>query len=455
MEGPRLKIKPFTELELSGKTVIFRPDINSPIDPKTKRIVNTNRIEKTVPTLNSLLEQGAKVALIAHQGDTLDYQNLIPLAEHAEILSRLTGRRVSYIDDVCGPAAQAAVKALLPGEAIILGNLRYLTEEISTFETVVKLTPQEMTSAWLVRSLAPLGDYYVNDAFAAAHRNSPSMVAFQELLPSAGGFQLMDEYTALKSVKDNPRRPCVYILGGAKISDAFDMMRKVLTDGSADYILTAGITGIVMHIGRGVDFGPIVQKFLIDHGLDVFIPEAKALLREFGERYVLPVDLAYDENAGSSQANASDIANASAFPEQKRAPTSTSTSTSTSTPKRAEALIEALPKDRLFPDIGHKTIELFKKYINSAGSIFVNGPAGMYETEPWADGTRELWRAIADAPGYTVIGGGDTISAATKFTELSKYGYVCTGGGAMVRFLAGKQLPLIEAMERAFERDFG
>ncbi|HPD69590.1 MAG TPA: phosphoglycerate kinase, partial [Rectinema sp.] len=359
----------------------------------------------------------------------------------------------SYIDDVCGPAAQAAVKALLPGEAIILGNLRYLTEEISTFETVVKLTPQEMTSAWLVRSLAPLGDYYVNDAFAAAHRNSPSMVAFQELLPSAGGFQLMDEYTALKSVKDNPRRPCVYILGGAKISDAFDMMRKVLTDGSADYILTAGITGIVMHIGHGVDFGPIVQKFLIDHGLDVFIPEAKALLREFGERYVLPVDLAYDENAGLSQANASDIANASAFPEQKRAPTSTSTSTST--PKRAEALIEALPKDRLFPDIGHKTIELFKKYINSAGSIFVNGPAGMYETEPWADGTRELWRAIADAPGYTVIGGGDTISAATKFTELSKYGYVCTGGGAMVRFLAGKQLPLIEAMERAFERDFG
>jgi len=132
MEGHRLKIKPFTELELTGKTVIFRPDINSPIDPKTKRIVNTNRIEKTVPTLNSLLEQGAKVALIAHQGDTLDYQNLIPLAEHAEILSRLTGRRVSYIDDVCGPAAQAAVKALLPGEAIILGNLRYLTEEIST-----------------------------------------------------------------------------------------------------------------------------------------------------------------------------------------------------------------------------------------------------------------------------------------------------------------------------------
>jgi len=253
MQGPRLKIRPVTELELHGKTVIFRPDINSPIDPTTKRIVNTNRIEKTVPTLNLMLERGAKVALIAHQGDTLDYQNLIPLAEHAEILSRLSGHRVSYIDDVCGPAAQAAVKALSPGEAVILGNLRYLAEEISTFETVVKLTAEEMTQTWLVRSLAPLADYYVNDAFAAAHRNAPSMVAFQEILPTAGGIQLMEEYTALKSVMENPRRPCVYVLGGAKISDAFDMMRKVLTDGSADYILTAGVTGIVMHIARGVE----------------------------------------------------------------------------------------------------------------------------------------------------------------------------------------------------------
>jgi len=418
MEGPRLKIKSVADLTLEGKTVIFRPDINSPIDTKTKRIVNTNRIEKTVPTLKLLLDKGAKVALIAHQGDTLDYQNLIPLAEHAEILSKLMGRHIAYIDDVCGPAAQDAVKSLRQGEAIILGNLRYLTEEISTFETVVKLSAQEMTRTWLVRSLAPLADYYVNDAFAAAHRNCPSMVAFQEVLPSAGGMQLMDEYTALKSVMDNPRRPCVYVLGGAKISDAFDMMRKVLTDKSADYILTAGLTGIVMHLARGADLGPVIAKFLADHGLDVFIPEAKALLGEFGDRYVLPVDFAYDSSAG-----------------------------------RAEAPIDALPKDRLFPDIGHKTIALFKDYIAKAGSIFVNGPAGIYEEAQWADGTREIWNAIANAPGYTVIGGGDTITAAAKFTDMSKYGYVCTGGGAMVRFLAGKRLPLIEAMEKAFERN--
>jgi len=332
---------------------------------------------------------------------------------------------------VCGPAAQAAVKALSPGEAIILGNLRYLTEEISTFETVVKLTPEQMTHTWLVRSLAPLADYYVNDAFAAAHRNCPSMVAFQEVLPSAGGLQLMEEYTALKSVLDNPKRPCVYVLGGAKISDAFDMMRKVLTEGSADYILTAGVTGMVMLLARGEDLGTVVNKFLADRSLDAFIPEAKSLLEEFGNRYVLPLDFAYDVHAGQHAGQEGAM------------------------PKRAEAPIAQLPKDRLFPDVGHRTIELFKEYIAKAGSIFVNGPAGMYEHEPWAEGTREIWKAIADAPGYTVIGGGDTISAATKFTDLSKYGYVCTGGGAMVRFLAGKRLPLIEAMEKAFERNLG
>jgi phosphoglycerate kinase len=418
VEGPRLKIRPISAFGLEGKTVLFRPDINSPIDPKTKKIVNTNRIEKTVPTLLKLLDGGARVALIAHQGDTLDYQNLIPLAEHAERLAALTGRKVGYIDDVCGPAAIAAVKALRAGEAVILGNLRYLAEEISTFESAVKLKAGEMLGTWLVRSLAPVVDLYVNDAFAAAHRNAPSMVAFQEILPSAGGLQLMEEYTALKTVMDNPKRPCVFVLGGAKISDAFDMMRKVLEDGAADEILAAGVTGLVMHLARGVEVGNATRGFLADKGLDQFIPEAKALLETWGAKYVLPLDLAYEEGGA-----------------------------------RAELDIAALPRDCLFPDVGSKTIARFKASIAAAGSVFVNGPAGVYEDPRWEKGTKEIWKAIAEAPGYTVVGGGDTISAAAKFTDLSKYGYVCTGGGAMVRFLAGKKLPLIEAMERAYERN--
>ena len=426
MEGPVIKIRSIEEFDIRGKTVVFRPDINSPIDPKTKKIANTNRLEKTVPSLSKLLDGGARVAMIAHQGDTLDYQNLIPLAEHAEILGKLTKRKIGYIDDVCGPAAQAAVRALKDGEAVLLGNLRYLTEEISGFEKEVKLKSTEMLDTWLVRSLAPLADLYVNDAFAAAHRNAPSMVAFQELLPSAGGLQLVEEYTALKSVMDSPRRPCVFVLGGAKISDAFSMMRKVLQDGAADAILTAGVTGLVMHIAKGKDLGAATAKFLKDRALDEFIPEAKDLLEKWGGKFVLPVDLAYEKDG-----------------------------------KRAEADVEAIGagaggaafRDTLFPDVGAKTIALFKERIAAAGSVFVNGPAGMYEDARWEKGTREIWASIADAKGYTVVGGGDTISAATKFTDLSKYGYVCTGGGAMVRFLAGKKLPLIQAMESAFDRN--
>jgi len=422
VEGPVLKIRPIDAFALRGKTVIFRPDINSPIDLATKKITNTNRIEKTVPTLAKLLDGGARVALIAHQGDTLDYGNLIPLAEHAEILSALMGRKIAYIDDVCGPAAQAAVKALKDGEALILGNLRYLTEEVSGFEKEVKLKPAEMLDTFLVRSLAPLADLYVNDAFAAAHRNAPSMVAFQELLPSAGGIQLMEEYTALKSVMDSPKRPCVFVLGGAKISDAFSMMRKVLEDGAADRILTAGVTGLVMLLARGIKVGNATEKFLADRDLLAFLPEARELLERWPDNYLLPIDLAFETNG-----------------------------------KRAEMDVAGLSEtpsgSLLFPDVGHKTIALFKDTIASAGSVFVNGPAGVYEDPRWADGTREIWNAIADAPGYTVVGGGDTISAATKFTDLAKYSYVCTGGGAMVRFLAGKKLPLIEAMEKSFDRN--
>ena len=422
-------MRPMADFDVAGKTVVFRPDINSPIDPKTKRIVNWNRIEKTVPTLSWLLEHGARVALIAHQGDTLDYQNLIPLAEHAGKLAELTGRRVGYVDDVCGPAALAAVRALKNGEAVVLGNLRYLAEEISTFETAVKLKADEMLDTWLVRSLAPLADLYVNDAFAAAHRNAPSMVAFQELLPTAAGIQLMDEYTALKSVLDKPRRPCVYLLGGAKISDAFDMMRKVLEDGAADEILITGVTGLVMLIAAGVEVGSVTRAFLKDKGLEGFIPEAKALLERWGDKYALPLDLAYEEGGERAELDAPAVVSGKA---------------------KAGA---ALARDCLFPDVGHKTVDLYRKKLAAAGSVFVNGPAGVYEDPRWAYGTRELWKAIESAPGYTVIGGGDTISAATKFTDLAKYGYVCTGGGAMVRFLAGKRLPLIEAMEKAFERN--
>lgn len=408
------KIRSMREFNYKDKTVLLRLDINSPIDPDTKKIVSENRIKKSIPTLNYLIEQGAKIAIIAHQGDTLDYHNLMSMKEHAEKLTEKLGREVRYIDDVCGPAAQEAVKSLKPGELILLGNLRYLSEEISTFEDAVKLEAKEMLNTYLVRSLAPIVDCYINDAFAAAHRNAPSMVAFQEILPSAAGDLMFNEISALTKVMETPEKPSVFVLGGLKISDAFGMMKQVLENGSADKILCSGITGHIMLMAKGYDLGKTNEKFIKDRKLDVFIKPAKEYLENYEEKIVYPADLAYEENS-----------------------------------LRKEISIKDLPSDKSFMDIGHKTIEIFEEELSKAGTIFVNGPAGVYENKMFEDGTKAIWNAIAEAKGYSVIGGGDTVSAAQRFIDTSKINYVCTAGGAMVRFLSGVKLPLIEAMKNA------
>ncbi len=412
------RMTPLDRFDYNGRTVLLRVDINSPIDTQTRRIVNENRIRKSLPTIRHLLDGGARLALIAHQGDTLDYQNLVPMAEHAKKLSGYLARRVDYIDDVAGPAAQAAVKALKPGEAVLLGNLRYLSEEISTFENAVKLQPDEMLDTWLVRGLAPLIDYYVNDAFAAAHRNAPSMVAFQELKPTAAGTLLADEVAALDRVMHSPEHPCVFVLGGAKISDAFGMMELVLASGTADRILTCGITGEVMLLASGYHLGKKQEDYLADRGLDAFVEPARKYLRDYPGRFVMPKDLAFATDG-----------------------------------ERREIPVTDLPAEQIFLDIGSATMATFEAELLAAKTIFVNGPPGVYEQPEFAPGTRAIWQAVAASPGYSVIGGGDTVTAATKFVDLEDIDYVCTAGGAMVRYLSGIRLPLIEAMEKAYARD--
>ena len=178
----------------------------------------------------------------------MDYQNLMPLEEHAKELSKLTGKNISYIDDVCGDYAIEQIKKIKPGEAIILGNLRYLSEEMSSFEEYVQLNSEEMKKVYLIRRLAPLFDLYINDAFAAAHRAAPSMIGFQALLPSAAGFLFFKEYTMLSKVLSNPEKPVTFIFGGAKVSDSFSIMEKILADNIADRILTCGLLAQLMHL---------------------------------------------------------------------------------------------------------------------------------------------------------------------------------------------------------------
>lgn len=417
MAEVELGFKAMEQLDVKGKRVLLRLDINSPIDGETKKIVNTNRIDKSLPTVTWLLDHDARLAIIAHQGDTDDYQNLIPLAEHAQKLTQKLGRTIEYIDDVCGPAAQERVKELEEGEAIILGNLRYLSEEMSSFEKVVPLEPEEMLQTFHVRTLAPLFDLYINEAFSAAHRKAPSMVAFQELLPSAAGPLFFNEVSALTKVIKKPIHPSVYLLGGARIGDAFGMLEQVLSTGAADRVLACGVTGQVMLIASGIPLGKKTDDFLAGKGLDAYIDPAKKYLHDYPGRILMPVDLACEEGGA-----------------------------------RKEIGVDELPGELDYMDIGEQTIRLYEKVIAEAGMIFVNGPAGVFEKEIFEEGTKRLWRAVAEAPGYTVVGGGDSVSAVAKYTNPVDFSYVCTAGGAMVRFLSGKKLPLITAMEKAAQR---
>jgi len=404
------------DFDFRGKTVILRVDINSPVDPKTKRIANDNRIRKSAPTIRELSNLGARVVMLAHQGDTEDYQNLISLEEHAGLLAAAMGKTVGFIDDIAGPAAIERVRSLRSGEVLLLNNVRYLTEEVSTFVNFVKLTPAQMAQTRLVRNLAPLADFYVCEAFAAAHRYAPSLVGFAEVLPSAGGRLFIEEFGALARVKETPKHRCVYVLGGARIADAFSMMKQILNEGAADWVLTSGLTGEVMTLAKGYRLGDPTERLIDEKGLTPFIASARELLAAYGDHILTPTDFAVDDVG------------------------------------RQEIGLVDLPTSRLLVDIGAQTIKRYIEVIQTAATIFVNGPAGVYEKPASALGTERLWNAIADAPGYSVIGGGDSVAAGAQFKVLDRMGYVCTSGGGMVRFLSGQELPVVTALRRAAQR---
>ena len=402
------------EFEVEGKRVLVRLDINSPLDPSTGAIVNDNRIDRSLPTIRDLADAGGRVVILAHQGDALDYENFASLRRHADKLGEKLSRPVSFIDDCAGPAARARIRELEDGEILLLENVRIYSEEMTTFEATVKLTPAEMAETYLVRHLAPLFDLYVNDAFAAAHRRAPSLLAFPEVLPTAGGRLLVEELDMLERVSGTPARPCVFVLGGLKISDAFAMLEHALTDQTADLVLTSGVTGEIMLLAAGHELGPAVDRFISDRGLDAFLPAARRLLELFPDAILMPGDVAV-EHAG----------------------------------ERREIAIEELPVDELIIDIGAQTISRYEEAIGEAATVFVNGPPGVYEIPAGAEGTARLWSAVAAANGLTVIGGGDTVSSAARFIDLAEVDYVSTGGGALIRYLSGQALPLLEAMQRS------
>jgi phosphoglycerate kinase len=412
-----LGILALDDFELQGKTVLLRVDINSPVDRTTKRIKDDTRIRRCLPTIRELSAKGARTVILAHQGDPLDYQNFTPLAQHAEVLTGLLGKPVLHLDDVAGPGARALVGTLQNGDVLLLENVRIHTEETIIFEEEVQLTPEEQAGTYVVRNLAPLADLYVCDAFAAAHRSEPTLVGLAQVLPAAAGRLFEEELRVLTRVRSQPARPCLFLLGGAKILDAFKMMQAALESGAADRVLTVGLTGEIMLVAAGYDLGPATMEFLTTKGLLDFVEPARELLAAHSERLHFPLDVAVLGAAG-----------------------------------REELARDALPAPSLIVDIGRQTVYDYGERIGAAGTVFVNGPAGIYEERDSEYGTRALWSAMAQSPAFTVIGGGDSIAAARRFGSLDGFSYVCTAGGGLVRFLAGEPLVVVEALRTAAER---
>ncbi|MDD3398133.1 MAG: phosphoglycerate kinase [Candidatus Methanomethylophilaceae archaeon] len=395
------------DFDFRDKTVLLRVDINCPLDRESLIITNDSRIRKIAPTVTELSSKSAKLVILAHQSRKGKW-DFIPLQQHAEALARYTRREVRFVPDIIGNPAQAAIRSMQPGEIILLDNVRNLDCETE------KKSMQDHSQSELVKALAPLADYYICDAFGAAHRSQCSLVGFQARLPSAAGRLMAKELYALRSVFDEPRRPSTFILGGAKFGDSSPMIDHVLGTGKADRVILVGLAGNAFIKAMGVDLGSASEAALKEEFTDANLQAAKQMLQKYGPRILLPQDIAVEKDG-----------------------------------ERVEVPIGDLPYSEPALDIGKASMEKFCKVIQCSGTCFMSGPAGMYEKVGFGEGTKALMLAMIDSGGQAVIGGGHTVGAADLFDLTDRFSYVSTAGGALETYLLGKPLPAVEALKHS------
>jgi phosphoglycerate kinase len=402
------KYKTLDDFDVKNKVVIVRVDFNSEIDPQTKKVTSDVRIRAHAEsTLKELAERGAKTVVLAHQGRKGD-PDYTPLKQHAEILQKILKCPTKYVDDLFGDKAKAAIKSLQGGEILVLENVRGWDKETKS------MNPQDASKTELVQNLAPLADLFVNDAFAAAHRGHVSMVGFTAVLPSAAGRIMERELKSLSKALEKPEKPSVYVMGGAKADDSLEISKYVLGNGIADYVIVGGVTSQLFLAAKGVDLGKGNMVFLEKKELTGLILGIKALMEQYGDKVVVPVDVALDVND-----------------------------------KRKEMAVSKLPTEYSIFDIGAKTVENYVKLIASAKSIVVSGPMGVYENKEFNYGTKKVFEAIANSKAFSLAGGGNTIAAIQEYGLTKKIGYISTAGGALIEFLMGKKLPGVVALETA------
>ncbi len=391
------EIRSVEELDAQGKRVIVRVDFNVPLDGGT--VTDDTRIRAALPTIQHLIEKGAKVILMSHLGRPKGegYEEAYSLTPVAVRLGELVDAPVTFATDTVGEDARVKAEALGAGEVLVLENLRFDARE-------------KKNDAGFARELAALAEAYVNDAFGTAHRAHASTAGIAEFLPAYAGYLMQNEVSTLTGMLDAPKRPFVAILGGSKVSDKIKVIDALLD--KADTLIIGGGMCFTFLLAQGYEVGSSLKE-------EDWVDRAKAMMDKAerkGVKLLLPVDVVVAD-AFSADARTEIVA------------------------------VDAIPADMMGLDIGPETAQLYSRAIAEAESVFWNGPMGVFEMKPFEAGTKAVAEAVADnASADTIIGGGDSVAAVNQFDLADRMTFISTGGGASMELVQGEALPGVEAL---------
>lgn len=400
-----MKLKTIDDLDFSGKLVLLRIDINSPV--VKGKVEDNPRFETSAETIEELIDEKARIVVLAHQGRRGD-RDFIELRQHANILSKYVKKQVRYIDGLFEESALKEIIELEPGEAILMKNVREYEDEV-----VLKNNR--------FYGFAEGFDIYVNDAFSVSHRNQGSIVIPPKIIPSCIGRSFEKEINALDNFNVNNKGRGIYLLGGQKVDDYIPLFNVL--DNENNKILASGVLANLILIANGRDLG-YENKWMEEKGYDKLLPKLKGIYERYSGKIILPVDFAVGD------------------PDIEKA-------------KRCEINLEDFPVNSKIWDIGRKTTELFKEEMKDAKVIFMKGPLGYSEVKDFSYSTVEILKEISKLSkkgSFSLLGGGHLTTTAEKYKIPNNFNYVSLSGGALIAYISGEKLPGIEALEKSVEK---
>jgi len=401
------------DVRLGGKVVLYRVDVNSPLEPSSGAFLDDSRLRAIIPTLRTL--QNSKVVMLGHQSrpGKIDFTNM---EQHADRISRLIGKKVKFVSDICGDEAISSIKSLKIGEMLFLDNIRMHEDENS----MKKASLEETAQSEIVRKLSPVIDVYVTDAFAASHRNSPSLTGFYDSVPCIAGHLMSKEISNLQIAVNDPPRPYIAILGGTKCDDSLKVAKNLIDKGIIDTIPVVGVVGNMMLWASGVDIGEGNKSFIRNALGDDFQDTwslAEFLYESHKEFFLLPSDIAVEVDGNRVAMNVSE-----------------------------------LPTKYPIYDIGISTLQEIRPLMINAGCILWNGPASYFELPGFAFGTIEILNMCTESSAVTIVGGGHTSSLVSNRGVADSVTHNSTGGGACLTMLSGGLMPVIESLNKSNDK---